>query len=125
MKKFLRPYRHPKDVSDTASNPSSKESEKPKETELRCKFHPGTPVNKVWTCCGRHVSADPCSGSQDHVAAQDPRDDQIEKIHQYHATPSVNFQNVCHFSDRYRFISGNLQFQHRQNFIDIDVSIKE
>lgn len=108
MKKFLRPYQSPKDVSDTALNPSSKdieepetseEREEPKEPKLRCRFHPGRPVNKVWTCCRQHVTAEPCAGLPDHVAALYPREDQIEKIHQCHATPKANFRMVCHFSD--------------------------
>ncbi|KAE9979679.1 hypothetical protein EG328_000729 [Venturia inaequalis] len=98
MRKFLRPFRYPKNVSATELNPSSKDAQESKEPELRCKFHPGTPVNKVWTCCRQHVTSDPCSGLPDHIAAHYPRDDQIEKIHQCHDTPKLKFgknRKVC------------------------------
>ncbi|TLD39668.1 RNA exonuclease [Venturia nashicola] len=94
MKKFLRQYQYQKNISSAESNPSSKDS----NPKLQCKFHPGLPVNKIWTCCRQHVSADPCSGLPHHVAADYPRDDQIEKIHQFHITPKSEnrkYPNAC------------------------------
>ncbi|QDS72575.1 hypothetical protein FKW77_000900 [Venturia effusa] len=90
MKKFLRPTQPPAHVSNTSSTPSIKDAEESKVPKLRCMFHPGTPVDKLWTCCRRHVAAEPCAGRIDHVAAQYPGVDQLERSHQYHATPKAD-----------------------------------
>ncbi|KAK4039348.1 hypothetical protein C8A01DRAFT_16657 [Parachaetomium inaequale] len=53
----------------------------------RCHFHPGKVISKAWTCCGKHVSEDPCT-SKEHHDVQDDGDGTIERRWQFHATGS-------------------------------------
>ncbi|KAK4124702.1 hypothetical protein N657DRAFT_680637 [Parathielavia appendiculata] len=48
-------------------NPRNADSPRPK-SRLLCNFHPGNVINKTWTCCGKHVTAAPCTGKEDHDA---------------------------------------------------------
>ncbi|GAB1318175.1 Exonuclease domain-containing protein [Madurella fahalii] len=53
-----------------------------------CKFHTGVVANKIWTCCGDHVSvAKPCAGERDHQALQ-YRVGELEGRWQFHQTPA-------------------------------------
>ncbi|KAK4232796.1 hypothetical protein C8A03DRAFT_19987 [Achaetomium macrosporum] len=55
---------------------------------LRCNFHPGNVIKKAWTCCGKHVTAAPCTGKEDHdvQGLDDLVRLEMERRWQFHAT---------------------------------------
>ncbi|KKZ65666.1 hypothetical protein EMCG_08505 [[Emmonsia] crescens] len=86
---------------DKDSSQADKENEKcgndgtkpsPKKIILDCKFHPGIPTwngqRKTWSCCYQHMSADPCSGAEQHYPRfYLPR--KMESLWQFHPTPQT------------------------------------
>ncbi|KAL2192350.1 ribonuclease H-like domain-containing protein [Corynascus similis CBS 632.67] len=54
---------------------------------FRCNFHPGKVTMKTWTCCGKHVSAAPCTSKADHDT-QDDDNQIIKRRWQFHDTPT-------------------------------------
>jgi len=71
-----------KDDKESTKEPPA--SPKPK---LICRFHTGHVISKQWTCCGNHVSSDPCSGSENHIPCQYP-DGALEAQWQFYPTPN-------------------------------------
>lgn len=124
MKKLLRPQQATNNISRCASNRNSMGPEESKTPKLRCLFHPGTPVKKMWTCCRRDVSAEPCAGLKDHIAADYPRVDQLERIYQYHVTPCAKPRKVCHIAAQRRWIYGDIGTDSCHISIDTDLGIK-
>ncbi|EGE80296.1 RNA exonuclease [Blastomyces dermatitidis ATCC 18188] len=62
----------------------------PKKKIIPCKFHPGPPVwnrqGKIWSCCRQPMSADPCSGAEQHIARY-YLPGEIQRLWQFHPTP--------------------------------------
>src|SRR5450432_3975662 len=42
----------------------------------------------MWSCCGKHVSSDPCRGDKFHISRNYP-DGQLESAWKFHTTPDV------------------------------------
>ncbi|KAH7413602.1 hypothetical protein DE146DRAFT_638153 [Phaeosphaeria sp. MPI-PUGE-AT-0046c] len=61
------------------------EDETPENTYL-CQFHPGTVVNKHWTCCSQHVAQKPCAGTYAHSLHRQSLHD-LSSLYQFHTTP--------------------------------------
>jgi len=55
---------------------------------VRCKFHGGAVKYKVWSCCHKHVSSDPCQAAEFHLARTYPQG-QLESLWKFHPTPSA------------------------------------
>ncbi|KAK0118579.1 hypothetical protein ONS95_007465 [Cadophora gregata] len=53
---------------------------------VRCRFHDGIVTYKVWSCCGKHVSADPCQAAEFHLARAYPAG-QLESLWAFYPTP--------------------------------------
>ncbi|KAH6623424.1 hypothetical protein F5144DRAFT_615214 [Chaetomium tenue] len=71
--------------SQAQENPNHRGTDVAATKPLECRFHTGKVVYKVWTCCRKHVSKDPCTIKKDH----DVRDDQggaNERRWQFHVT---------------------------------------
>ncbi|KAF1912739.1 hypothetical protein BDU57DRAFT_541469 [Ampelomyces quisqualis] len=60
-------------------------SEAPK---FSCRYHPGQLIRKVWTCCNRNASAEPCVGTNMHIP-QNISTDALADKYQVHSTPRV------------------------------------
>ncbi|KLJ07546.1 hypothetical protein EMPG_16960 [Blastomyces silverae] len=62
----------------------------PKKKVLHCKFHPGTPMwnrqGKMWSCCRQPMSADPCSGAEQHIA-RSYLPGELQRLRQFHPSP--------------------------------------
>ncbi|KAK4243848.1 hypothetical protein C7999DRAFT_35804 [Corynascus novoguineensis] len=54
---------------------------------FQCNFHPGKVIMKAWTCCGKHVTAAPCTSKEDHDT-QDDDNRIIKRRWQFHGTPT-------------------------------------
>ncbi|KAF2135289.1 uncharacterized protein K452DRAFT_260871 [Aplosporella prunicola CBS 121167] len=90
------------ELSPSPGQQSGAAEERPEEPAtaapvLRCRFHAGalvavyTPVGstrsrrKMWSCCSKPPAGSPCSGAENHVAAEYPPG-QMHREWQYHAT---------------------------------------
>ncbi|KAF8855031.1 hypothetical protein BDZ45DRAFT_596231 [Acephala macrosclerotiorum] len=59
-----------------------------REPVVRCRFHDGIVTYKVWSCCRKHVSSDPCQAAEYHAARAYPPG-QLESLWKFHPTPSA------------------------------------
>ncbi|KAF1969770.1 hypothetical protein BU23DRAFT_512655 [Bimuria novae-zelandiae CBS 107.79] len=76
-------------ATEVAENQSIDPAKPAPVPRFKCKFHPGEVVDKYWTCCDQHCTADPCSGAHFH----DPQDESLVKLvqhHQLYHTPIVH-----------------------------------
>ncbi|KAF2022797.1 hypothetical protein EK21DRAFT_82399 [Setomelanomma holmii] len=58
-----------------------------REPPLRCKYHMGQLVHKVWTCCRQPTGSAPCSSALEH-SPQTQKLRELVELHQYHPTRS-------------------------------------
>ncbi|KIW48004.1 uncharacterized protein PV06_00643 [Exophiala oligosperma] len=76
--------------------PSTKPGEsstKPTTPKPRCVYHPGQVRNKIFTCCGKHVSKPGCVTRQEHTP---PLTDDLSnrQYWQHYPTPSLELQTL-------------------------------
>ncbi|KAL1955233.1 hypothetical protein VTO42DRAFT_8892 [Malbranchea cinnamomea] len=60
--------------------------EREQQDPIRCKFHNGRVLNRRWTCCGRFIFSEPCSGAKEHIPLK-YSPGELERLWAFHRTP--------------------------------------
>ncbi|CAI6097270.1 unnamed protein product [Clonostachys chloroleuca] len=84
-----------KGEANGASRPAVNDKEGDKtgrEPLKRCRYHSGVVQAKMWTCCGKHVSAAPCCQDANHLPIQ-YAPGEIEANWLFHRTPQSGGRN--------------------------------
>lgn len=66
----------------------AKAKTEPPPPVFRCKFHDGAVRSMTWTCCGQHLSSDPCKKNEAHTLVNYGAG-QLEAAWLFHETPGT------------------------------------